>query len=453
MKKHTKVTALILISLTLSVVICIFSFFITSSNLLLLRLIQFYLAGFVISNVLIYVFFIKETTTDSVSQTVSTPAPQPQSQTLPILQIQPTELMITDNQMDKLKYEAILSYIGEGLVVIDKEGKIITFNKAAESLLGWAENEAIGKNLTDIIQFDYKSSIEASMMHGRSSALFFIRKDKTKFPAAITTTSYGHDKKILGTITLFRDVTVEQNIDKMKNEFISLASHQLRTPLSAIKWYTEMLLNGDAGKLLTAQQEYAQTIYTSTERMIDLVNLLLNITRIESGRIAVEPKPTDIKKMVDEIVQEVAIRYKDKQQTIKVIANEALPQINVDPRLIRQVYVNLLTNAAKYSPEKTEVTVTLSKNNTEILSEVKDNGVGIPEKDQDKVFGKFYRAGQLVTRENEGTGLGLYLVKDIVELSHGRIWFVSKEGKGTTFSFALPLTGTPPKEGVLTIEI
>jgi len=448
MKKPTKVNALVLIALTLSVVICIFSFFITSQNFLLLHLIQFYLVGFVIVNsVLVFLVINHE-------NLPSDPTPiTPSDITSPVSTRPSIELTITDNQMDKLKYEAILSYIGEGLVVIDKQGKIITFNKAAESLLGYAENEAIGKNLTDIIQFDYKSSIEASMVHGRSSALFFIRKDKTKFPAAITTTSYGHDKKILGTITLFRDVTVEQNIDKMKNEFISLASHQLRTPLSAIKWYTEMLLHGDAGKLLPQQAEYAQTIYDSTERMIDLVNLLLNITRIESGRITVEPKPTDLTKLVEEIAQEVRIRYAEKKQSIKVNVHDALPLITVDPRLVRQVYVNLLTNAAKYSPEKSEISVTLSKKETVVLSEITDHGYGIPKEDQDKVFGKFYRAGKLVTHENEGTGLGLYLVKDIVALSHGKIWFISEEGKGTTFSFTLPLSGTPAKEGVLRLEV
>ncbi len=368
-------------------------------------------------------------------------------------EINTPDKVISPAEQEKIKYESILSYIGEGLVVIDKSGKIITFNKAAESLLGWKEKEVLGRELTEIIRIDYAKSInESRLTASRQSSLYFIRKDDTKFPAAITTTSYGVGPDILGTATLFRDITMEQNIDKMKNEFISLASHQLRTPLAAIKWYTEMLLKGDAGKLLPEQTEYANTIYSSTQRMIDLVNLLLNISRIESGRITIEPVPTDLKKMVDEVVQEVKIRYAEKQHTYTVKYNEPVPIINVDPRLIRQVYINLLTNAAKYTPDKGQIGVELTKNNTDIISSISDTGYGIPDQDQDKLFGKFFRGLKSVTRENGGTGLGLYLVKDIIDLSHGKIWFKSKESKGTTFYFSIPLAGTPPKKGVLTIE-
>lgn len=359
---------------------------------------------------------------------------------------------VTD-QNDKLKYEAILAYIGEGLVVINNAGKIITFNKAAESLLGWKEKEALGRDLTDIIKIDYQASInESKLTSSKQSSVYFIRKDQSKFPAAITTTSYGLGAAILGTATLFRDITTEQNVDRMKNEFISLASHQLRTPLSAIKWYTEMLLKGDAGKLLPEQTNFANTIYTSTERMIELVNLLLNISRIESGRITVEPQLTDLKVLIEEILDQVKIRYTDKKQ--KFIANyhEPVPLINIDPRLIRQVYLNLLTNAAKYTPEKGEITVNITTSDTEIISEISDNGYGIPDEDQEKLFGKFFRSSNSGTSKSEGTGLGLYLVKDIVDLSRGKITFKSKVGKGTTFTFSLPLAGTPAKKGVMSLE-
>jgi PAS domain S-box-containing protein len=360
---------------------------------------------------------------------------------------------VPTDQKDKLKYEAILAYIGEGLVVINNAGKIITFNKAAESLLGWKEKEALGRDLTDIIKIDYQASIsESKLTSSKQSSVYFIRKDNTRFPAAITTTSYGLGAAILGTATLFRDITTEQNIDRMKNEFISLASHQLRTPLSAIKWYTEMLLKGDAGKLLPEQTNYANTIYYSTERMIELVNLLLNISRIESGRITIEPKLTDLKVLIEEILDQVKIRYVDKKHKFITNYHEPIPLINIDPRLIRQVYLNLLTNAAKYTPEKGEISVTITKSETEIISEISDNGYGIPDADQEKLFGKFFRGVNSSTSKSEGTGLGLYLIKDIIDLSRGKIWFKSKESKGTTFWFSLPLSGTPPKKGVMSLE-
>lgn len=357
------------------------------------------------------------------------------------------------DQNNKLKYEAILAYIGEGLVVINNAGKIITFNKAAESLLGWNEKEALGRDLTDIIKIDYQTSInESKLTSSRQSSVYFIRKDNSRFPAAITTTSYGLGEAILGTATLFRDITTEQNIDRMKNEFISLASHQLRTPLSAIKWYTEMLLKGDAGKLLPEQNNFANTIYNSTERMIELVNLLLNISRIESGRITVEPQLTNLKVLIEEILDQVKIRYTNKKQKFITNYNEPIPLINIDPRLIRQVYLNLLTNAAKYTQENGEITVTITKSTTEIVSEITDNGYGIPDADQEKLFGKFFRSVNSGTNKSEGSGLGLYLVKDIIELSRGKIWFKSKEAKGTSFWFSLPLSGTPAKKGVMSLE-
>jgi len=373
----------------------------------------------------------------------STPAPQPT-----------TEMKeVTREQEEKLRDDAILANIGEGLVIIDKYGKIITFNKAAEGMLGWTAKEAIGRDLADVIQIDYQSSIKVSKeVVGNRSSLYFIRKDKTKFPADISTSSFVQDGNILGTITLFRDVTTERNIDIMKNEFISLASHQLRTPLAAIKWYSKILLEGDTGKLLPEQKEAAESIYTSTERMIDLVNSLLNITRIESGRIMVEPKPTDVKQMIEDIIKEIKIRYMDKKQSITVNVQNEIPVINIDPRLIRQVFVNLLTNAAKYTREKGSITVVMSKNDSDVITEVRDNGFGIPEKEQKKVFDKFYRGENMVNQETNGTGLGLYLVKDIVEISKGKIWFKSQEGQGTTFWVSLPLAGSPEQKGVLSLE-
>lgn len=435
MRKKPKTHLYLIISSVITILLFLCVFLFRSEWFLLPLLLPLGLLVLLFINVLLFYFPGKQSKAEKVE-----PEQEPQVQ-------------ITLEKKDRLKYEAILAYIGEGLIVIDKSGKIITFNKAAESLLGYKEDEVLGHELTEVIKIDYQTSVEESKLSpSRQSSLYFIRKDKTKFPAAITTTSYGIDTNILGTATLFRDVTMEQNIDKMKNEFISLASHQLRTPLAAIKWYTEMLLKGDAGKLLPEQEEFANTIYTSTERMIDLVNLLLNISRIESGRITVEPMPTDMKKLVNEVVQEVKIRYKDKNQTITASYHEPLPIINIDPRLVRQVYINLLTNACKYTPEKGEITIELSKNKTDIVSKIADNGYGIPDEDQDKLFGKYFRGLKTVTRTNQGTGLGLYLVKDIVDLSRGKIWFESKVDKGTTFWVTLPLSGTPAKKGVLTFE-
>lgn len=365
--------------------------------------------------------------------------------------------------IEKAEGEATITSIGEGVVVTNPEGRIIVFNKAAEQLTHWKSSEVIGRHWYEVVPaIDHKGFLihrEDRDMHkaiitGKKvyAHNMYLQKGATKMIAAITATPIIFNNQTIGAVEVFRNIGREIEVDRMKSEFISLASHQLRTPLSASKWFCEMLLNGDAGELNSEQKEYISNIFASNERMIGLVNSLLNISRIESGRIIIDPVPTDINKLVSEVINEVKVKSDQKNQHIIFSIHSNLPQMNIDPVLIREVYIGLLTNASKYTPNGGEITVFVSKNGNDLVSQVSDTGYGIPKKDHSKIFQKFYRGENIIKIETDGNGLGLYLTKSIVESSGGKIWFSSTENKGTSFFFTIPLTGMQARIGEVTLN-
>lgn len=258
--------------------------------------------------------------------------------------------------------------------------------------------------------------------------------------------------KVVKIYSVNLDVTHEQEVDKAKTEFVSLASHQLRTPLTAIKWYAEMLTDEKRGKLSDTQRKYLKQVTDGNERMIELVNDLLNVSRLDLGTFSVEPELTDVVKLTQTITSDLEPLIQTKH--IKLTQNYAkdIPKINTDPTLMRVVIENILSNSIKYTPDKGKVDVAVKKDKTNLLIIIKDGGMGIPKNQQDKIFTKLFRADNATSSAAEGTGLGLYMVKGIVDNAGGKIWFESALNKGTTFFVEMPLKGMQKKEGGKKIE-
>jgi signal transduction histidine kinase len=236
-----------------------------------------------------------------------------------------------------------------------------------------------------------------------------------------------------------------EQIEKMKSEFVSVASHQLRTPLTGIKWFVDLMIRGKAGAVSAEQKDFLEQIHASNERMIALVEDLLNVSRIETGKkFEIKKVPADLISIIDSLATDLIGLAHKHEVTIQKTDNVPNTLVTpIDAYKIRQVFANLLSNAVKYSKSGGIVTVDyMNKPDTRsVVVVIKDTGLGIPEKQQGRMFEKFFRADNVQTKETDGTGLGLYIAKAIIEGHGGKIWFKSKENVGTSFFVELP-TGT-----------
>ncbi len=360
-------------------------------------------------------------------------------------------------ELDRNRFEAVLQSTSEGIMMIDQEKHPVLVNKSFEKMFGLDESKLIGaepEEYIDLAKDFFKNEDELELWKEEVTDNRITReldwevdKKPPMYVKRFTTPVQGKKRTRLGRIWTFRDVTRDKEIDNMRSEFVSLASHQLRTPLSAIKWFLEIVLNEEVGKLKPKQKELLEKTYESSERMVELVNALLNISRIESGRISVNPEPTDVVEITQSAIDQITPLVKLKKHKVTFSYDKKIPEINLDKRLVGESISNLISNAVKYTPEKGKIDINVDKKKTTVEISVKDNGYGIPKKEQYRVFEKFYRSDKAITSETEGTGLGLFIVKSVIESSGGRVWFDSAEGKGSTFYISLPLTGSKKVSG------
>lgn len=353
------------------------------------------------------------------------------------------------------KTSSLIKSLDDGIVMYDSAKNIILMNPSAVKYIGLGK-EAV--SLSGVCQpfkgHKILEKIDLSLKMGEIFIFENVELNDYYFEIFVIPVK-DMNQKIVGGAIILRDITSFKKIGKMKTEFVSVASHQLRTPLTAVKLFTDMLVNGGIGKLNHRQAEYLDNIYESTERMVRLVNDLLNVTRIESGKLRTMPEPTVLKDFVSAVIAEAKPLAKNKKIKIDLIFDDDLTKIPLDQNLMRQVIHNLLVNAIKYSKVGGgKIVVEVKRRDQDLfLIKVKDDGIGIPEKTQKRIFEKFFRADNAIKSVTEGTGLGLYVSRMIVESSGGRIWFESKKSKGTCFFVEIPVQGMEKREGEMGLSI
>lgn len=342
------------------------------------------------------------------------------------------------------KLELIIKKLPDGALILDSEEKIVSVNPQAEEALGKTENDLLGKKFSEVIinlpnlnpvtnSFDFKK-----IWGIFKKEIFRDSVSGNVWEADTIPLKEGNDD--FGKLIMFRDITREKNIEKVKDEFVSLAAHQLRTPLSAIKWTLSILLDERAGKLNDEQKTIVEKSYESNERMIHLIKDLLNVAKLEEGKYIFEMTMENIQDIVQDVIYELKEELDKKK--IKFYFKkplDILPKIKVDKEKIKLVIENLMENAIKYTPKSGEVTISLKSNKIDIEFKVQDSGIGVAEDQKPKIFTKFYRAGNAIQTDTDGSGLGLYLSKNIVEAHNGKIGFDSEENKGSSFWFTLPI--------------
>jgi signal transduction histidine kinase len=238
---------------------------------------------------------------------------------------------------------------------------------------------------------------------------------------------------------IIRQIEEMAKLNKLKSEFVSVASHQLRTPLAAIRWETELLLSKLDKGLSEKQCKSINTVNILATRMTRLVNDLLDVTKIDQGRMILRKERVDVAETVDEVVDILLPLVKAKKMNIVVKKKNKILSALSDQEKIKLVIENLISNSIKYTKSRGKIEISLSKNAGFVVFSIRDNGVGIPKSQQRHIFSKFFRSDNIVKYQTEGTGLGLYIAKSIVEQSGGRVWFQSREDVGSVFNFSLPV--------------
>ncbi|MDP3882511.1 MAG: PAS domain S-box protein [Candidatus Staskawiczbacteria bacterium] len=343
------------------------------------------------------------------------------------------------------KVQTAVENASDIIFITDEKGKIIYINKAVKNILGYKQKELIGKKPNFWME-DMPNKFFSQMW----SAIYFSKKpfvgeikDRKKdgdvFTAEIRIAPVlDKNNQILSFVGIERDITEAKRLNEAKTEFISLAAHQLRTPITNINLTAEMLIDGLAGKLDKESDGYLNDIMIGIQKMSEMIELFLNVSRIEMKTFKFTPQPCNISQIIEENVKLILPQTNSRELEIKKNIPQDLPIIMIDPKAMNIVLENLLSNAIKYTPSKGMIKVEAERYRDNIIIKISDTGCGIPKNQQRKIFDKLYRV-ENTSQKIEGVGLGLFLVKSLVEQAGGKLWLKSEINKGSSFYVSIPI--------------
>lgn len=370
---------------------------------------------------------------------------------------------------EKAKSEIILNSIDDGVVLIDDTGNIQAFNKGAEDITGWQQKDALGLNYNSVIKLvDDKNQpylhekdpfyriFEEQTPIRENDAILITVSNKT-IPISLSVSPlFNQDKEISGAVGVFRDVTIERQQEQQRAEFISTASHEMRTPVAAIEGYLALAMNERVSRIDAKAREYLEKAHSSTQHLGKLFQDLLTSAKAEDGRLQNNPVVVEVGEFLEQLVDDIRFAAEKKNLIVDYIIGTGekslidtshsdshnklirpLYYVLIDPDRLREVIVNLFDNAVKYT-DTGKITIGLAGDNNIVQMRIEDTGAGIPAEDIPHLFEKFYRVDNSATQTVGGTGLGLFICRKIIELYSGRVWVDSILGKGSSFYINLP---------------
>lgn len=337
------------------------------------------------------------------------------------------------------KLSDLVESMADGVLMFDVDKRIILFNPVLQKMTGITDHIPTLTEFSGLFEkIDLESKIDGVLKQGKAEAIKDISFLKLDYEISVTPVR-DYKKNIAGGAVIFHDITRLKELDRMKTDFVSVAAHQLRTPLGGVRWNLESMLEGDFGPIPEVIKSNLVQIHEAIMRTTLLINDLLNVSRIDQGEVKGQPEVIDVVALIKEMIEEAKVVAQQKKVIVNLELKDDKPfQLYIDPKHFRLIIENFLSNAITYNKMNGLVTITLLRREGQIQIIIEDTGVGIPLKDQVKLFSKFFRAANAIATKTEGSGLGLFVAKSYVEMWGGKIGFVSEEGKGTIFTVTLP---------------